>query len=198
MSSSTPPLTPDSCTPVSQVRPQSGAPRWTTCVGMGGRHASEWVDGMDRNRWTTCVGISTVCGRAVGLVGELHRLAIPEGSRGALDREMAKALGGDSTIARHRRCPGPGRPRRPVGGLRGRRSASTRNEASRAWGHGRATRSTSPRAGFRSVAGWCGRLGRDRLGRPLLLLLLPPAESWRCRRDGSRNVKSDLQKVSLS
>ena len=30
---------------------------WTACVGMGGRHGSESVDGMDRNQWTACPGI---------------------------------------------------------------------------------------------------------------------------------------------
>ena len=33
--------------------------RWTTSVGMGGRHGSESVDGLPRNRWSTCVGISS-------------------------------------------------------------------------------------------------------------------------------------------
>ena len=39
-SSSTPPRPLDSCMLVSPARPTEGAPRWTTCVGIGGRHPS--------------------------------------------------------------------------------------------------------------------------------------------------------------
>ena len=38
-------------------RQNDSASTWTTCVGIGGRHASERMDGMDRNQWTARVGI---------------------------------------------------------------------------------------------------------------------------------------------
>ena len=40
-----------------QARATEGTPRWTTCVGMGGRHASEWADRIRRNGWAAWLGI---------------------------------------------------------------------------------------------------------------------------------------------
>ena len=49
-----------SSTPPSRSTPAGRCP-WpaTMTAHRGGRHASEWVDGMNRNQWTACVGIST-------------------------------------------------------------------------------------------------------------------------------------------
>ena len=75
--------------------------------------------------------------------------------------------------------------------------ASSRGECARAWAKAAWHGQPLPLRRLPIVAGRRDQLGRDRRGRPLPYLP-PPAESWRYRREESRNVKSSIHDVHLS